>query len=158
MIATGRTTKKALKSTIGQLGHVGFVIPWVFHFLSCLRTLLSQACNKRVITIDENCKNNLVLMLKILYKSKRGIDMDLLSFRSPDRIYYLYSCPAGLGGYSNQGFVWRFRIPDDLLFRASNNLLEFLMAIIMPWIDIIGGRLSLGDCALSMTDSTTAKG
>ncbi len=41
MIATGRTTKKALKSTIGQLGHIGFVIPWVFHFLSHLRTLLS---------------------------------------------------------------------------------------------------------------------
>ncbi len=41
MIADGRTTKKALESTIGQLDHVGFVIPWVFHFLSCLRTLLS---------------------------------------------------------------------------------------------------------------------
>ena len=32
MIATGRMTKKALESTLGQLGHVGFVIPWVFHF------------------------------------------------------------------------------------------------------------------------------
>jgi hypothetical protein len=30
MIATGRMTKKALESTIGQLSHVGFVIPWVF--------------------------------------------------------------------------------------------------------------------------------
>jgi hypothetical protein len=59
MIATGRTTKKALESTIGQLGHVGFVITWVFHFLSHLRTLLSRACNKRAITIDENCKNDL---------------------------------------------------------------------------------------------------
>jgi hypothetical protein len=83
MIATGRTTKKALESTIGQLGHVGFVIPWVFHFLSCLRTLLSQACNKRAITINKNCKNNLVLMLKILDKSKGGIDMNLLRFCSP---------------------------------------------------------------------------
>jgi hypothetical protein len=66
--------------------------------------------------------------------------------------------PAGLGSYSNQGFTWCFKIPDNLLFRASNNLLEFLVAIIMPWIDIIGGRLSPGDCALLMTDSTTAKG
>jgi hypothetical protein len=41
IIADSRTTKKALKSTIGPLGHIGFVIPWVFHFLSCLRTLLS---------------------------------------------------------------------------------------------------------------------
>ncbi len=158
MIADGRMTKKAIESTIGQLGHVLFVIPWVFHFLSHLRTLLSQACNKRAITVDKNCKNNLVLMIKILNKTKGGIDMNLLSFCSPNRIYYLDSCPAGLGGYSNQGFAWHFRIPDDLLFRVSNILLEFLIGIIMPWIDIIGRRLSLGDCALLMTDSTIAKG
>jgi hypothetical protein len=97
-------------------------------------------------------------MLKILDKSKGGIDMNLLGFRSPDRIYYTESCPTGLGGYSNQGFAWRFRIPDNLLFRASNNLLKFLATIITPWIDIIGGRLSPGDCALAMTDSTTAEG
>jgi hypothetical protein len=131
MIATGRTTKKALESAIGQLSHVGFVIPWVFYFLSRLRTLLSQDCNKRAITIDKNCKNNLVLMLKILDKSKEGIDMNSLGFRSPNRIYYSDSCPAGLCSYSNQGFTWRFRIPDDLLFCTSNNLLKFLVAIIM---------------------------
>ncbi len=84
--------------------------------------------------------------------------MNLLGLRSPDRFYYSYSCPAGLGGYSNQGFAWRFRIPENLLFCVSNNLLEFLAAIIMPWIDIIGGRLSPGECALSMIDSTMAKG
>ena len=84
--------------------------------------------------------------------------MNLLGFCSPNRIYYSDSCPAGLGGYSNQGFAWRFRIPGNLLFRASNNLLEFLAAILTPWVDIINERLSSGDCALSMTDSTTAEG
>jgi hypothetical protein len=96
-------------------------------------------------------------MLKILDKAKEGIDINLLGFRSPNRIYYLDSCPAGLSGYSNQGYAWRFKIPDNLLFRASNNLLEFLAAIITPRIDIIGGCLSPGDCTLLMTDSTTAK-
>ena len=33
-----------------------------------------------------------------------------------------------------------------------------MAAIITPWIDIIHGRLQKGDCALSMTDSTTSKG
>jgi hypothetical protein len=28
----------------------------------------------------------------------------------------------------------------------------------MPWVDIIRGRLKLGDCTLSMTDSTTSEG
>ncbi len=97
-------------------------------------------------------------MLEILDTAKGGIDMNLLGFCSPDRIYYLDSCPTGLSGYSNQGFAWRFRIPDDLLFRTSNNLLEFLVAIITLWIDIVGGRLSPRDCALLMTDSTTTKG
>jgi hypothetical protein len=43
-------------------------------------------------------------------------------------------------------------------FHTSNNLLEHLAAIIMPWIDIIAGRLKKGNCALSMTDSTTSEG
>jgi hypothetical protein len=64
-------------------------------------------------------------MLKILDKSKGGIDMNLLGFHFPNRIYYSDSCPAGLGGYRDQGFTWRFRIPDNLLFRVSNNLVEF---------------------------------
>jgi hypothetical protein len=96
-------------------------------------------------------------MLKNLDKAKGGVDMNLLGFRYPDRIYYSDSCSTGLGGYSNQGFTWRFRIPDNLLFHTSNNLLEFLAVIITPWIGILGGQLSSGDCAQSMTDSTTAK-
>ena len=158
MIDSGKTTKKDLESTIGRMGHVGFIIPWVFHFLSRLRSLLARAQNRRVITIDDTCKKDLALMISILDKARKGIDMNLLAFRSPDRIYYSDSCPHGLGGYSDQGSAWRFQIPEDLLFRASNNLLEFLAAIITPWIDIINGRLNPGDCALSMTDSTTAEG
>jgi hypothetical protein len=38
------------------------------------------------------------------------------------------------------------------------NLLEFLAAVITPWIDILNDRLTAGDCAISMTDSTTAEG
>ncbi len=97
-------------------------------------------------------------MQGILDKAKQGIDMNLLAFWLPNCIYYSDSCPASLGGYSNQGHAWHFKVPDDLQFRASNNLLEFLAAIITPWINIIGGCLSPGNCALSMTDSTTAEG
>jgi len=71
-------------------------------------------------------------MQSILDKAKKGIDTNLLAFRSPDRIYYSDSCPAGLIGNSNQGFAWRFTTPNDLLFRALNNLFEFLAAVITP--------------------------
>ena len=101
---------------------------------------------------------DLELMKEILEKAKNGIDMNLLAFRAPDRTYYSDSCPAGLGGYSDQGHAWRFLVPPHLQFRATNNLLEYLAAIITPWIDLLAGRLDRGDCALSMTDSTTAEG
>ena len=84
--------------------------------------------------------------------------MNLLCFHSPDWIYYSDSCPARLGGYSNQGFAWRFRILDDLLFRASNILLKFPAATITPWIGILSGCLNPGDCTLTMTNSTMANG
>jgi hypothetical protein len=97
-------------------------------------------------------------MQQILDEAQRGIDMNLLRFRAPGQIYYSDSCPAILSGYSNQGFAWRFKVPDKLLFHATNNLQEYLAAIISPWIDLINKRLTKGDCTLSMTDSTTAKG
>ena len=94
----------------------------------------------------------------MLGKCNQGIDLNLIAFRQPTHVYRSDSCPAGLGGYSREGFAWRFYLPDNLQFRASNNLLEHLTAIITPWIDIIAGRLTKGDCALSMTDSTTSEG
>ena len=49
-------------------------------------------------------------------------------------------------------------ILENLKFRASHNLLEYLAAIISPWVDILVRHLQLQDCVLSMTDSTTAEG
>jgi hypothetical protein len=158
MTKTWRTTKKPLESTIGCMGHVGFVISWVYHFLSRLRLFLEQAQKKRMISINKKCLKDLELMHGILDKAKQVMDMNLLAFRLPNCIYYSDSCLAGLGGYRDQGHAWNFKVPDNLQFRASNNLLKFLAAIVTPWIDIIDGRLSPGDCALSMTDSTTAEG
>jgi hypothetical protein len=101
---------------------------------------------------------DLDLMKKILEKAKNGIDMNLLAFRAPDRTYYSDSCPAGLGRYSDQGHARRFQVPSHLQFRATNNLLEYLAAIITPWIDLLAARLKRRDCALSMTNSMTAEG
>ncbi len=53
-------------------------------------------------------------MLEVLDKAKKSIDMNLLAFRSLDRVYYSDSCPAGLGGYSDEGYAWRFKVPDKL--------------------------------------------
>jgi hypothetical protein len=106
MIDSRCTTKKQLESTIGWLGHVGYVIPWVYHFMSRLRSLLSQAGKQRSIKINSKYVSDLKLMQAVLDIAKNGVDMNLLAFRSPDCIYYSESCPAGLGGYSDQGRAW----------------------------------------------------
>ena len=101
---------------------------------------------------------DLKLMLNFLKMANKGINLKIIAFRCPTHVYRSDSCSAGLGGYSHEGFAWRWYLPENLKFRATNNLLEHLAAIISPWIDILAGRLKSEDCVLSMTDSTTAEG
>jgi hypothetical protein len=158
MLKRGCTSKVELETNIGQWVHLGQIIPTVHHFLSRLRFLKQRAENRRQITINEQCKEDLHFFLFVLGKCNQGIDLNLIAFQQPTNVYRSDSCPAGLGGYSHEGFAWRFYLPDNLQFRASNNLLEHLAAIITPWINIIAGRLTKGDCTLSMTNSTTSEG
>ena len=92
-------------------------------------------------------------MLFFLEKAKAGIDMYLLDFRKPVKVYRSDSCPAGMGGYSSDGFAWRWYISEDLKFRVSDNLLGHLGSVVTPWLDMRLGRLQKRDCFLSMTDS-----
>ncbi len=159
-IVAGEVTTSHLETTIGRLGHLALVIPFVHHFLSRLQELhtRSSRSRRRTTKIPLNCIEDLKLMNFFLDKAHEGVNMNQIAFRRPTHVYRSDSCPAGLGGYSHAGFAWRFYLPKNLLFRASNNLLEHIAAIITPWIDIIAGRLDKGDCALSMTDSTTSEG
>ncbi len=160
ILSRDKSTSKELETLVGRLGHVGTIIPMVHHFLSRLRELQRKASrNKRWPTkLNAECRHDLRLMLGILLKASRGIDMNIVAYRRPTHVYRADSCPHGLGGYSSDGYAWRFKLPEDLLFRASNNLLEFIASIVTPWVDLIAGRLRAGDCALSMTDSTTSAG
>jgi hypothetical protein len=160
ILSIDKSNAKELETLIGRLGHVGIMLPMVHHFLSRLRELQSKASrNKRWPTkLNAECREDLRLMLQVLAKAHEGIDMNIVAFRRPTHIYRADSCPHGLGGYSNEGYAWRFKLPNELLFRASNNFLEFLASIITPWVDLIAKRLNAGDCALSMTDSTTSAG
>jgi hypothetical protein len=43
---------------------------------------------------------------------KKGINLNSIAYRKPTHIYRSDFCPAGLGGYNNQGFAWRFYLPE----------------------------------------------
>ena len=158
MIERGWTSKAELESNMGRWTHLGNVVPHIFHFLSRLRLLLRRLQNRRQLRINEECIADLKFLLSVLEKCRDGIDMNSIAYRRPTHVYRSDSCPGGLGGYSDEGFAWRFYLPPELQFRASNNLLEHIAAIITTWVDILAGRLKHGDCALSMTDSTTSAG
>jgi hypothetical protein len=74
----------------------------------------------------DNCRGDLELILQFLDIRKRGVDLNLITYLAPTHVYYLVSCPAGLGSYSKDGSTWQFSIPLNLHFKASNNLLELI--------------------------------
>ena len=152
------TSFKEIEKIVGRLIHLGNVLPSIHHFLSRLRELMRRAKNRRTISLNAIVIEDLKLMIFFLDEAKRGIDMNLLVYRKPTKVYRSDSCPAGLGGYSSNGYARRFYIPPELQFRASNNLLEHIGSIITPWVDVIEKRLGPGDCSLSMTDSSTSEG
>ena len=149
---------KEIETIVGRLVHLSLVLPSVNHFLSRLRELHRRAINRRSIKVTEIYAEDLKLMLYFLKKARDGVDMNMIVYRKPTHAYRSDSCPMGLGGYSHEGWAWRYYLPSHLQFRASNNLLEHIASIITPWIDIIAGRLQPGDCSLSMTDSSTSEG
>ena len=158
MLSDGMVTAKVLETNIGRLVHLGLAIPLIHHFMSRLRDLHSRSKKRRSVKINKECREDLDMMLGFLKIAHEGISLNSIAFRKPTHIYRSDSCPNGLGGYSHEGWAWRWYLPKNLRFRASNNLLEHLAAVISPWVDILAGRLNNQDCVLSMTDSTTAEG
>ena len=59
---------------------------------------------------------DLKLMLFFLEEAAGGVDMNLLLYRKPTKIYRSDSCPSGMGGYSSYGFAWSFYIPLEFKF------------------------------------------
>jgi hypothetical protein len=86
MITLKCTPSKDLDTTIGQMEHVGFIIPWVHHFLSRLCPLHFGSKNCRFIAINETCIKDLELMKQILVKERKGVNMNVFAFRAPDRV------------------------------------------------------------------------
>jgi hypothetical protein len=96
------------------------------------------------------------MLLKFLVRANKGISLNLCSYCLPTIVCRSDFCPHGLGRYNHLSFAWHFYLPDGLLYRASNNLLEHIASIITMWIDILAGRTKPEDCILSMTNSSTS--
>jgi hypothetical protein len=159
MLELGKASAKRLEKNIGRYINVAQIIPAIYHFLNRLRSLEKRAKKQRgAIKLNQECIDDLKFLRRVIELANQGINMNLIAYLLPDRVYRSDSCPYGLGGYNDLGVAWRWYIPEHLLFRATNNLLEHIATIIGPWLDIIQGRLKRGDCKLSISDSTTSCG
>ena len=80
MLKQGWTSKGELEMNIGQWVLLVQIIPTVHHFLSRLRFLKQRAENRRQITINEQCKEDLQFLLLVLGRCHQGIDLKLIAF------------------------------------------------------------------------------
>ncbi len=161
MLKSGSALPKELESLINRLSHMAGVLKGSRHFLSRLRYYFDQS--KEVeskkytrIHFNKTTLEDLSLMLKFLDKAHEGVSMNILVFRSPNRIYRTDACEYGLGGIFQDNSLWRWIIPQHLLHRAHITLLEFLGMIVPVWMDILDGLLRPQDCFLSLGDNSNA--
>ncbi len=116
MVDHGWMTHGELESNIGQWVHIGQIIPFVHHFLSQLCFLMQQAKKKRLININEVCRGDLQFLLHVTKMCAAGVDLNSVPYRQPMHAHRSDSCPAGLEGFSHQGFAWRFYLLLELQF------------------------------------------
>jgi hypothetical protein len=154
----GKTSKKTLEIVTGRLNHAASIIPMSRHFLSRLHFNLSKMKEFKSYYLSKQVLKDLQLWLRILEKANKGISLNLLTYRAPNKLYWSDACEYGLGGFSSDGKVWRWHIPDDLQNRAHINLLEFMAELACIWDDILERNIQAEDCVLAFGDSTTAMG
>ncbi|KAI2496579.1 hypothetical protein MHU86_17907 [Fragilaria crotonensis] len=110
--------------------------------------------------VGEEALADLHLWEGFLDHAHKGVPMNLLVTREPDKICWSDACPYGLGGYSLSGRAWRLRIPKTSpIFghKGINNLLEFLGMAVNIWLACLeseGGE----NCILAIGDNTSAIG
>ena len=150
---------KSLRSLLGRMENIAIIIPMFGHFLSNVRQLeIKAALSNRIQRINKRCKDDLHLFLSFLEKAHSGINMNLIAFRVPNKIYINDACEHGLGGYSKDGKAWSWVIPKHLRGRAHINFLEFIAQVISIWMDVEHNEVKNLDCILAMGDNSASMG
>ena len=120
---------KLLESVLGRLENVAIIVKMFGHFLNNIRSLQIKATSSQHNQqLSKNSIAEFELSRKFLARARRGVSMNNIVFRKPNRIHIGDASEHGLGGMCTQnGKAWRFLIPTHLQGRAHINLLEFLI-------------------------------
>ena len=152
-----------LDRLVGRLVHSSHVLPISRHFIGRLRSRLTprpRNPNSKRLRLTDLEIGDLTLWKRILDQANRGVSLNLLVTRQPDRICWSDACPFGIGGYNLSGMAWRIRIPYASSVRGHpgvNNLLEFIGMAINIWLECLNPG-SAQSCILAIGDNTSAIG
>jgi hypothetical protein len=72
-----------------------------------MRDLHTTSEGRHSIKINNECLKDLEMFLGLLKNANNRISLNSIAFRRPTHIYRSDLCPAGLGGYSNEGWASR---------------------------------------------------
>ena len=115
-------TTKELQTTLGQLSHAAYVIPYARHFMGRLYKTCERSKRSGKARLTRNQLDDLSLWQRFLWKEAQGISINRLVCRWPTRIVRVNACPQEIGGYClKSGIAWRYRLPEELLGRATLN-------------------------------------
>ncbi len=158
LIAAKYSTKKELEQLIGRLNHTCLIIPLARYFLGPLRHLhsLGKHDNCR-LKFNKATLHLLQHWISLIDHAHEGISFNLITMRRPTNVTITDACPAGLGGYSvKTGRAWRIAItqPHDI----SNNILEFLAAVVGIVSESEEGQIPRFGQILALTDNSSAVG
>ena len=126
LIESSGVKTSILESMIGKLNHVVYIIPLSRYFLNRLRDTLTYAIQRKhsFLTLGERSKEYLKLWLEFLSNaSKPGININNMTFTIPNAFLVSDACTRGLGGYTSNGYAWRFLMPEDEVRKHSINFL-----------------------------------
>ena len=150
---------KDLQSILGRLETIATIIPMMGHFLNNIRhTEIQATASGRNQILNRRTVEDFKLAEKFLLRARRGVNMNLITFRCPTLIYINDACEHGIGGFATHGRAWTWVLPPPLRGRAHINLLEFIAQVVSIWIDIIEKKIQPLDCILGMGDNTASMG
>ena len=127
-----RISCENLKSLVGRLDHVCFVIPDARHFMSRLRSLqkTSSSANK-FAKLDAATRQDLRLWLDFLSAARDGISLNRIVFRKPTLQSYSDASEFGIGGYSpSTGVAWRYEFSEAQQLAFTLNCKEYIGLVV----------------------------
>ena len=96
-----------LSSVLERMENIAIVIPNFGHFINNIRQLGIKATistKKQFMTMRS--KEAFKIALKFSRKAKEGVNMNLITFRSPNKIYINDASEHRLGGFTTHGRTW----------------------------------------------------